>query len=282
LVTKKWDVFTVKKNQTRAMKQIILLSCLLLFGIPDYASGWQPDSEPVVILYNDSTGTIDLNDIETQPRPNRIIYHMLNVVLPKEYGINIKLKPILWTRGLELIKTGLADGIADASYNDKRAAYAVYPMKGDGPDPSKILRSIEYSLYKNKNSTITWDGTRLDDIDGDIVSVRSFAIVSDLRKNGITVQEEPNLTGIIRSLAIGKFKSAALQNYMVDEFLANNPALKENIIKVEPPLKRKEYYLIFSKKFYDEHKELAKEIWDAIEDYRSTDEYRQMKKEFEK
>ena len=106
--------------------------------------------------------------------------------------------------------------------------------------------------------------------------------MSDLRKNGITVQEEPNLTGIIRSLAIEKFKSAALQNYMVDEFLANNPALKENIIKVEPPLKRKEYYLIFSKKFYDEHKELAKEIWDAIEDYRSTDEYRQMKKEFEK
>lgn len=264
------------------MKQIMLLLCFLLSGIPVFAYGEQPDSEAVVILYNDSTGTIDLNDVETQPRPNRIIYHMVNVVLPKKYGINIKFKPILWSRGLELIKTGLADGIIDASYNDERATYSVYPTKTGIPDPAKMLRSIVYSLYKNKNSTISWDGTRLDGIDGDIASVSSFAIVSDLRKDGIIIQEEPNVTGIVRNLAIGKFKSAALQSYMADEFLVNNPALKENIIKIEPPLKRKEYYLIFSKKFYDEQSELAKAIWDAIEDYRSTDEYRQMRKEFEK
>jgi polar amino acid transport system substrate-binding protein len=253
----------------------------VLFGIPDFASGGQPDSGPVVILYNDSTGTIDLNDIGTQARPNRIIYHMVNVVLPQEYGVNIRFKPILWTRGLELIKTGLADGITDASYNDERAAYAVYPMKEGKPDPAKMLRSIEYSLYKNKNSTITWDGTRLDNIDGDIVSVSSFAIVSDLRKSGITVKEEPNMTGIMRNLDIGKFKSAALQNYMVDDFLANNPAFKANIIKFEKPLKRKEYYLIFSKKFYHEHEKLAKAIWDAIEDYKSTEEYHELRRHFE-
>jgi len=153
-----------KRLQVRAMKQIVFLSCILLLIIPCFAYGAQPAPEPVVILFNDSTGTIDLNDIETQPQPNRILYHMMNVVLPKEYGINIKFKPILWTRGLELIKTGLADGITDASYNDERAAYAVYPMKAGKPDPDKMLRLIEYSLYKNKNSTITWDGTRFDDI----------------------------------------------------------------------------------------------------------------------
>jgi hypothetical protein len=55
--------------------------------------GNQPDSEPVVILYNNSTGTIDLKDIKTPFLPNRIIYHMMHVVLPKKYGINIELKP---------------------------------------------------------------------------------------------------------------------------------------------------------------------------------------------
>lgn len=264
------------------MKKLILILYILLFGIAGVVNGGQPDSDPVVILYNDSTGTIDLNDIETQARPNRIVYHMVNIVLPKVYGINIKMKPIMWTRGLELIKAGLADGIIDASYNDERAGYAVYPMKAGKPDPAKMLRLISYSLYKNKNSTITWDGKRFDDIDGEIVSVGSFAIVKDLRKIGITVREEPNFTWIMRSLAIGKFKSAALQIYMADEFLANNSALKENIIKVEPPLKRKEYYVIFSIKFFSEHEELAKTIWDAIEDYRSTDEYCQMKMEFGK
>ena len=282
MVTKKWDVFAVKKNQTRAMKQIILLSCLLLFGIPDFASGGQPDSAPVVILYHNTGGTTDPNDIETQYKQVRIVFHMINVVLPNKYGINIKMKPVMWTRGLELIKAGLADGIIDASYNDERAAYAVYPLKERKPDPAKMLRLTSYSLYKHKDSTITWDGGKIDNIDGDIVSIGSFAIVKDLRKMGVEVKEEPNMPWIMRSLAIGKFKAAAMVDAAIDEYLAENPTLKANIIKFEKPLKRKEYYLIFSKKFYNERKELAEAIWGAIEDYKSTDEYRQMKKEFEK
>ena len=170
------------------MKQLILLSCLNLCIIPGFAYGGQSDSEPAVILYHDGTGTIKLNDLSTQPKANRIVYHMLNVVLPEVYGINIKLKPIMWSRGLELIKASLADGIINASYNDERAAYAIYPMKAGKPDPAKMLRLAEYFLYKNKNSTITWDGTKFAGIDGDIVSISSFAIVKDLRKMGIAVK----------------------------------------------------------------------------------------------
>lgn len=166
------------------MRKIIFLSCLLFFGFSGFANGAQHGSEPAVILYHDGTGSLDLNDSSTQPRVNRIIFHMLNVVLPKKYGINIKMKPIMWTRGLELIKAGFADGIINASYNDERAAYAVYPMKIGKPDPTKTLRLEVYSLYKNKNSTITWDGMKFDGIDGDIVSESSYAIVNDLRKMG--------------------------------------------------------------------------------------------------
>ena len=264
------------------MKHLFVFFCLLLLVIPGVAFGGQADSEPVVILYTDSTGTINLDDIETIPKYNRISYHMFHVVLPKKYGINIKFKPIMWSRGLELVKAGQADGIIDASYNDERAVYAVYPMKAGRPDPAKMLRLVEYTLYKNKNSTISWDGTKFDGIDGDIVSITSYAIVNDLRKMGIAVKEEPTMAWIMRNLALGKFKAAALQSRSSDEFLTDNPDLQENITKVEKPLKRKEYYLIFSKKFYDERHELAEAIWDAIEDYSSTDEYRELKKEFEK
>lgn len=276
-----WDFFR-RLLQSKSIQKIVLLSCLVFLGIPDSACGRQPSPDPVVILYHDATGSIDLNDISTQPQPKRIIFHMLNVVFPQEFGIKVKLKPIMWTRGLELIKSGLADGIINASYNEERAAYAVYPTKAAKPDPAKMLQSAEYFLYKHKKSTITWDGVKFAGIDGDIVSIQSFAIVKDLRKKGITVREELNTPWVIRNLAIGKFKSAALQNYAVNEFLEDNPALQENIIKIEPPLKRKEYYLVFSKKFYKEHTELAESIWNAIEDYKSSDDYLRMKKEIEK
>jgi len=72
---------------------------LWLFGIPASIYGGQPDSEPVVILYNDSTGTIGLSDLKAQPLPNNIFYHMMHVILPKKYNINIELKPIMWVQG---------------------------------------------------------------------------------------------------------------------------------------------------------------------------------------
>ena len=77
---------------------------------------------------------------------------------------------------------GLADGIIHASYNDERAAYAVYPMKAGRPNPAKKIDLTEYCLYKNKNSTITWDGKQFSGIDGDIVSISSYSIVKDLVK----------------------------------------------------------------------------------------------------
>lgn|GEM_PF-2346949 len=238
------------------------------------------DTEPVTILYHDGTGNLKLDDPSTQAAGNRIIFHILNVVLPEQYGINIQLKPIIWTRGLELIESGLADGIMNASYNEERASYAVYPLKDGIPDPAKMLRLMEYNLYKNKNSSITWDGNNIEHIDGDIVSVRSFAIIKDLEEMGIDVIEEANIPGIMRNLSIGRFKAAALQNY-TDVYLKEHPELKEHIIKAEIPLKRKEYYLAFSRKFYSENRELAEKIWDSIEDYTSSEEFKVKRDEIE-
>ena len=45
------------------MKHIVLLLCLWLFGVPVFAYVGQPDSESVVILYNDRTGIIELKPI---------------------------------------------------------------------------------------------------------------------------------------------------------------------------------------------------------------------------
>ena len=134
-------------------------------------------------------------------------------------------------------------------------------IKGDGLEGEKEARNSVYDLIL---------------LDVMLPGKDGFAICRSLRKQEISTPiimltaRDTNID-IVMGLKQG-----------ADDYLANNPALKENIIKVEPPLKRKEYYLIFSKKFYNERKELAKAIWDAIEDYKSTEEYHQMKKEFEK
>jgi polar amino acid transport system substrate-binding protein len=262
------------------LKSLIICIFLLITVLSAYSDNLPSDPEPVTILYHDGTGTLKLDDVSTQAAGNRIVFYILNVILPEQYGINIQLKPIMWTRGLELIKSGLADGIMNASYNEERASYAVYPLKDGIPDPGKMLRLMEYNLYMNKDSSITWDGKNIEHIDGEIVSVRSFAIIKDLEEMGIDVIEEENIPGIMRNLSIGRFKAAALQNY-TDEYLNEHRELKENIIKSEIPLKRKEYYLVFSRRFYNENRTLAEKIWEAIEDYSSTEEFKMKRNELE-
>lgn len=235
-------------------------------------------SQPVTILYHDGTGTIDLNDVSTQAESNRLIYYILHRALPERYGIDIKMKPVIWARGLELIESGVADGLMNASYNSERAAYAVYPMMNGLPDRGKMLKEIEYSLYKNVNSTVQWDGLSISGLDGELASVTSYAIVGDLEKMGHRVIEEMNIPSILRNVSIGRYSAAALLPE-ADIFLNDNQMISGNIIKIEPPLMRKEYHLIFSKSFYREKEELARKIWDAIEHYKGTEEYVKLKAE---
>ena len=82
------EIYT-RQFQSKNIRHVFLI-CLVLLVIADFAFGNQPATAPVTILYHDGTGTIDLNNIETQPRANRKDYYMINVVLPKKYGIKIK------------------------------------------------------------------------------------------------------------------------------------------------------------------------------------------------
>lgn len=273
--------FKTEKGGKMKTKQMLMITLMLIS--PSLTMGESSNRKPVVILYTDAENKINLDDLSKVPqKTNRIIYHMLKEILPNKYGIPIKLKPIQWSRGLDLIKLGLADGIINASYNEDREKYAVYPMKNGKHNPAKRLKGIEYMLYKNKNSSIEWDGKKITGIDGDIGAVKSYAIVKDFKKMGIDVKEFPSEWGIMKDVAIGKLKGTGMQAYMADIRIEKDPFLKENIIKMPVPLKKKDYYLIFSKKFYQERRETADAIWDKYEEYSQTEEYKQKRLSFEK
>lgn len=262
------------------IKQIFII--IILWVFPLGAMGEATNQKPILIVYSNGEKTIDLNDLSTIPvKSNRIIYYILQTVLPQKYNIPLKLSPVSWSRGLELVKKGVADGIVNASYNKERAQYAIYPMKAGKHNPAKQLKTIQYSLYKHRNSTMHWDGTQFTNIDGDIGAVKSYAIVGDLRKMGIPVKEFQIELKIMKDVAVGKLKATAMQDYIADEHIKLHPLLKTNLVKLPIPLRTKVYYLIFSKNFYQENEAMAHKIWDTIEMYSQSDEYQRLKQEFE-
>ena len=209
----------------------------------------------------------------------RLLFHTLGNILPQKYGLNLRLEPIIWSRGLDLVKAGLADGIIDASYQDKRAKHAGYPMIQGKLDTTKILRRSRYLLYINKESTIQWDGTTFSNIDGPIASIKSYAIVQDLKEIGVNVLEMQRELAIIKDVYIGKLAAAALPETITGTAFKQLPYLKENIKIHTPPLSTKDYYLIFSKHFYKQNTEYAEEIWSAYKHYRLSREYKALEAE---
>lgn len=264
--------FTQQTIRTSLAYKIVglLLSCLICFNTAIASE----NNKEIVILYDDSQGTLDISDITSISPDSRMPYHTIGNVLPQKYGFNIRLKPIIWSRGLELLKTGMADGILDASYQDERAEYSVYPMKDGKLDPSRSLRNSYYYLYYNKSSQIQWDGQKLSNFEGPIGSIQSYSIVKDLRAKGINVLEMQREVGILKDVYIGKLDAAALPEGTGTSVFKRFPYLKDNILTHKTPLTTKTYYLIFSKHFYEQNTGVAENIWNAYREYKNTKEYK--------
>lgn len=200
-------------------------------------------------------------------RPANIKYLEKIQKVADKNKINIKFKAIPWKRGLLLIKTGKADGIVNASFKEDRAVYAVYPMKDDLLDASRRLNpGKSYSIYKNKNSTIKWDGEKFSNVDGFVAAIDSYAVNENLKTHkNIKVINKNDRMEIIRDLESNKISAYAGLTTDVEFILEKYPVFRENIIKEPIPIRKKDYYLIFSKKIYSGTKKNEIElIWNGL------------------
>jgi polar amino acid transport system substrate-binding protein len=181
-------------------------------------------------------------------------------------GIKIKFKATPWKRALMLVKNGKADGVINASMKPDRAKYALYPMKNGKLDGSRRLNpGKSYYIYKNRNSTIHWDGKRFTNVDGKIGAISGFAVLDDLSKHkNIKVITKNSKIGLVKDLIKGKISAYAAMEKDINNILNKYPKFKQNIIKEKQPIRKKNYFLIFSKKTYPTKKNEMEKIWDGL------------------
>jgi polar amino acid transport system substrate-binding protein len=172
-----------------------------------------------------------------------------------------------WKRALMMIEKGVADGLIGASYNDARARYAVYPMKDGKLDSSRRLNSGKtYYIYKNRKSTISWDGTRFSDPDGPVAAKAGYAVIEDLKKHkNIQIVTRSREELIIGDLIRGNISAYAAQG---NEELAMKkiPNFNEMVVKEPKPIRRKDYFIIFSKFRYEKKKNEMEKLWSLLKE----------------
>ncbi|MES9956410.1 MAG: transporter substrate-binding domain-containing protein [Sedimenticola sp.] len=185
--------------------------------------------------------------------------------LAEKHDMQLKFKAVPWNRGLVMIEKGVADGIIDASYNVKRAQYAVYPMKNGELDLSrKIGEGGTYHLYKNKNSTIAWDGEKFTNPDGPVAAKDGYAVIVDLEKHdNIEIVVSPNENIIVRDLLSGRIAGYAAFDTEIQNY-SDTQQFKNTIIKEPIPIRQKPYFVIFSKTSYAKKKDEIEKFWNML------------------
>lgn len=186
--------------------------------------------------------------------------------LAQEHGIKVTTKGMPWKRALKMVELGRADGVINASYKKDRARYAYYPMQDDKPDFSKRLNDGNtYYIYKNKNSSIVWDGKKFSNVDGPVGAKDTYAVIEDLKKHkNIEVVTKVKEEHLIADLYKGKLSAYSSIPYNIEQILAKMPKLKGEIVKDPLPIRKKPYFVIFSKKVYKKKKEEIEKLWDAL------------------
>jgi len=202
-----------------------------------------------------------------------IAVEMIKMLENEIHGLKIHLKRLPWKRCIFELKKNNIDGIFNASYKKSRLKIGWFPTRdktrSGQVDASKRITTITYSLYCLKGKAPGWSGNNYEIFKGKIGAPLGYSIVGDLQKKGVEVEEAPSTKHNLNKLLKKRIIAAALQNVTGDSILKADPGIFRDIVKVQPPLATKHYYLMLSDKFVTENPEISQEIWNKIGNIRT-------------
>lgn len=162
-------------------------------------------------------------------------------------------------RDMEL---GRVDAMLMFSYNEERAAYAVYPMKDGKPDSRYRLAELRYYIYVPDSSTLGWNGKQFDPSPKAVGVNSGYSVVGDLHKLGLPVEEARSSEQNFQKLRMGRIDAFVMQDGPAD--LLIETANIQGVHKLPIPFSSKDYFLPFSKAFYNSAPDLVERLWDQL------------------
>lgn len=199
---------------------------------------------------------------EIPPSPGMVIELVRRMVAGSPYRLTLTRLPA--RRAQEEIRAGRQDGVIGTRFTPDRAAIMVYPMIGGQPDPRRNLARLGYHLYTRSDRPVAWNGQVLGDI-GDVLGIPSgvtaLRVLPALAK--IETLEAPNAPQLFSLLARGRVAAVVHLGSAGDGFVGRYE--DADIVKQAPPLLDEDFYLPFTRRFYDANAGFAETLWRRLE-----------------
>jgi polar amino acid transport system substrate-binding protein len=234
--------------------------------------GYSVCAEPVEfrVAYEDKDTPDHTGSGDFIPEDPGILVELVKQIQGRVPNLRILFSRRPWARCLSELEAGTADAVFSSSFKPERLKIGVYPMKDGKEDRTYRIDTKSYSLYKLRESSVEWDGSRIGNVKSEVAAMRGYAVVDDLKKMGVTVREVNNSESGFRMLMAGRVDGFAQLTEVGDYTLKKYPAFS-GVVRLSPPLVVKDYYLQISHPFQAKYPELTLAIWKALADIRRTE-----------
>ncbi|MBJ7311087.1 substrate-binding periplasmic protein [Rugamonas sp. CCM 8940] len=252
----------------RTVLRAVLLCWAMSLLLPAGAQGVE-----FHVAYEDKDSYDHTGNGAVMPDEPGVVVELVDLVQQRLPELRLRYSRKPWARCLAELEVGAVDAVFSSSFKPERLAIGVYPMHKGQVDRRFRIDSKTYSLYTKRPSTLAWDGSGFGKRSPALIALRGYAIVDDLRKQGLTVNEVNSPEDAFRMLLAGRADGFVHLTEFADYKLKKNRDFAA-IAKSGPPVAVKDYYLQISHRFHNEHPALAQRIWNTLREVRQSDSER--------
>ena len=182
-----------------------------------------------------------------------------------------------WTRALQMVERGEVQAAFNSSYKAERAEYGVYPSKDGKLDENRASKRYIYVAYVKRGSANA-ELAETEKLQGLTVAVeRQASIIPELEARGASVYEVADELTMLRMTANGRVDAAVAIKDNAAPFLDQYLDLADRLTQLDPPIQKKIGYVMFSKIFYRDHRELVECFWSTSAQLRETEWFEAMR-----
>ena len=196
-------------------------------------------------------------------------------------GAKLEFDLMPWPRALQMVERGEVQAAFNSCYKADRAEYGAYPLNDGEPDESRASKKLIYVAYvkSGSNNEALAEEDKLQGLS--VAAERKASIIPELKKRGASFYEVANELTMLRMVANGRVDAGVAIEDNVQPILDQNRELAQLIVKLQPPLQKRFAYVMFSKIFYKDHRELVECFWSTSAQLRQTDWFRTMRATYE-
>ncbi len=190
-----------------------------------------------------------------------IFIEMLYMLDQKFEHIQITFERAPWKRCLNQLRNNQSDAVI-ARHNQDRESFAQFPKRDGEIDQSLAISDAKYCLFTKRDSLLRWDGKGFTTVpDKPLAVPQGYSIVEMLQQHALPLVFTNSTLGSLDLLVKGRAEAAVTFCEAGANFLWNMNRPDLQIVAQSPPLNYKLGYLVFSKVFYQNHPQLATELW---------------------